>query len=95
MKKLLNNIRQPQSISISKKVLYSFLIFVIGVFLGLISKILDTVASNTLPYFLQVLDLRNFLSRLGVWVFFGVVISLYSKTPLRACLKVFCFLQEW
>lgn len=91
MKELLNNIRQPQGISISKKVLYSFLIFVIGVFLGLISKILDTTASNALPYFLQVLDLRNFLSRLGVWLFFGVVISVYSKTPLRACLNVFLF----
>lgn len=91
MKKLLNNIRQPQSISISKKVLYSFLIFMIGVLLGFISKILDTVASNALPYFLQVLDLGNFLSRLGVWVFFGVVISLYSKTPLRASLNVFLF----
>jgi len=91
MKKLLNNIRQPQSLSISKKVLYSFLIFVIGVFLGLFSKILDTTASNTLPYFLQVLDLRNFLSRLGVWLFFGVAISVYSKTPIRACLNVFLF----
>lgn len=63
MEGFLNEIRRPQNILLAKKILYSTLIFVMGIILGVISKMLDSTASNLLPYFLEVLDLRNFLSR--------------------------------
>lgn len=91
MKDFLNEIRRPQNISLQKKILYSASIFVIGIILGVISKFLDSTASNLLPYFLEVLDLRNFLSRIGVWLFLGVLISVYSKSPIRAAVNVFLF----
>lgn len=91
MKDFLNNIREAEKISLSKKVLYTTFIFLIGIILGILSKILDTTASNELPYFLEILDLRNFLSRLGVWLFLGVVISVYSKSPIRSAINVFLF----
>ena len=69
----LNEIRRPIKISLSRKLLYSALIFIVGVILGVISKVLDKTPSNLLPYFLEILDLRNFFSRMGVWIFLAVV----------------------
>src|SRR5699024_7916071 len=56
-----------------------------------ISKVLDETASNLLPHFLEVLDLRNFFSRMGVWIFLALLISVYSKSPIRAAINVFLF----
>ncbi|NCU18915.1 hypothetical protein [Pallidibacillus pasinlerensis] len=91
MKDFLNEIRKPISISLTKKFLYSTLIFIAGITLGLVSKMLETTLSNSLPYFLEVLDLRNFFSRMGVWLFLAVLISLYSKSALRSAVNVFLF----
>ncbi|OZM56320.1 hypothetical protein CIB95_12965 [Lottiidibacillus patelloidae] len=90
MKYLLNEI-QKLNISLSRKFLYSTLLFISGVTLGIISKVLDETASNLLPYFLEVLDLRNFFSRMGVWIFLAVLISVYSKSPVRSAINVFLF----
>ena len=84
-------IRSPIKISLSKKFLYSTLLLIAGVILGVISKVLDTTPSNYLPYFLQVLDLGNFFSSMGIWLFLAVVISVYSKTPIRSAINVFLF----
>ena len=92
MKAYLNKIRRPESISSSRKFLYSFTIFAAGIILGVISKALDETVSNLLPYFLEVLDLRNFFSRMGVWIFLSLLISVYSKSPVRAAINVFLFL---
>ena len=92
MKAYLNEIRRPESISLSRKFLYSFIILVVGIILGVISKALDETTSNLLPYFLEVLDLRNFFSRMGVWIFLSLLISVYSKSPVRAAINVFLFL---
>lgn len=91
MKDFLNDIRRPINISLSRKLLYSALIFISGVILGVISKLLDETASNLLPYFLESLDLRNFFSRIGVWIFLAVLISVYSKSPVRSAINVFLF----
>ena len=71
----LNEIRRPIEIPLSRKLLYSTLLLITGVILGVISKVLDTTPSNYLPYFLQVFDLRNFFSGMGIWIFLAVVIS--------------------
>ena len=87
----LNKIRQPIDMPLSKKFLYSFLLLTTGVILGVVSKVLDTTPSNYLPYVLQVLDLGNFFSSMGIWIFIAVVISVYSKTPIRSAINVFLF----
>ncbi|MFJ7826620.1 hypothetical protein [Psychrobacillus sp. NPDC096623] len=61
----LNEIRRAMKISLSKKFLYSTLIFIAGVILGVVSKVLDTTPSKYLPYLLEIFDLRNFFSRMG------------------------------
>ena len=91
MNGFLNEIRKPINISRSRKLLYSSTVFIMGVILGVISKVLDTTPSNYLPYFLEILDLRNFFSRMGVWLFLAVVISVYSKSPIRSAVNVFLF----
>lgn len=91
MKDFLNKIRKPVNIPLSQKVSYSVLIFFMGIILGVISKVLDETASNLLPHFLEVLDLRNFFSRMGVWIFLALLISVYSKSPIRAAINVFLF----
>ncbi len=91
MNDLLHSIRKPVDISLSKKVVASSLLFLAGVILGLLSKMLDETASNLLPHFLQVLDLGNFFSRMGVWLFLAMLIAVYSKSPVRAAINVFVF----
>lgn len=91
MKSFLNDIRRPISMPLSRKIFYSTSLFILGVILGVISKALDEIPSNELPYFLEILDLRNFFSRLGVWIFLAVLIAVYSKSPFRASLDVFLF----
>lgn len=91
MKDFLNQIRRPVDISQSRKYIFSTLILIVGIIFGVISKVLDETASNLLPYFLEVLDLRNFFSRMGVWIFLAVLISVFSKSPVRAALNVFLF----
>ncbi|WP_341876615.1 hypothetical protein [Defluviitalea saccharophila] len=91
MKEILNEIRRPINISPSRKFLYSILLFIAGVILGLFSKMLDTIPSNTLPYFLEALDLNNFFSRMGIWIFLAMLISVYSKSPVRSAINVFLF----
>lgn len=87
--KILSEIRRSINLPLSKKLLYTASIFVMGVILGVISKALDKTASNLLPHFLEVLDLRNFLSRMGVWIFLAVLISVYSKSPVKSAINVF------
>src|SRR5690606_21634168 len=87
----LNEIRRPIKISPLRQFFYSTLLLIIGVLLGVLSKVLDTTPSNHLPYFLEILDLRNFFSRMGVWIFLATVISVYSKSPVQSAVNVFLF----
>ena len=40
---------------------------------------------------MQRLDIRNYFGRLAVWILLATVISIYSKTPLRASINTFSF----
>jgi hypothetical protein len=85
MKRFLDTIRKPASSPVSKKILYSVLVLIAGIALGTMAKILDETPSNLLPPFLEMLDLRNFFSRMGFWLFSGVCIRvLVSRHPLHA-----------
>jgi hypothetical protein len=91
MRDFLNKIRMPVSIPISKKIIFSVLVFLTGVVLGVVSKMLDETAINLLPPFLEMLDLGNFFSRMGFWLFSGVYIAIFSKTSICAALNSFLF----
>lgn len=89
---MLYNIREPNdSAPASIQIIHSTLALSSGLVLGAISKHLDYIPSNELPYFIEILDLRNFFSRLAIWILLAVIISVYSKNPVRASLNTFMF----
>lgn len=55
--------------------------FLIGLILGIISRLLDIYTSN----------LGNIFSQMAIWILFGVLISIYSKTKKKAMLNILPF----
>jgi len=89
---MLEKVRSVEkSISVRQKVIWSAVIFVFGICMGLFSKMLDTAGFNELPQIMQFLDITNFLGRFAIWIFIAVCISVYSISPKRAALNVFLF----
>ena len=64
-----------------KKILNSFMMFIIGLILGVISRLLDIYTQN----------LGNIFSELAIWILFGVLISINSETKKKAMLNIFPF----
>lgn len=88
---MLENIRKPVHISLKRLFLNTFFVLLFGIGMGVLSKFLDCIPSNELPHFIEHIDLGNFFGRMSVWYFLAVVISVYSKTSLRAAINVFLF----
>ena len=55
--------------------------FITGVCLGIISRLLDIYTQN----------LGNIFSQMAIWILFGVLISIYSKNKRKAMLNVLLF----
>ena len=95
MKETLNKVRTPdKNMKIKNKVINTILIFSLGIILGIFSKWLDNLSINDgiwWQHILGVLDLRNVFSSFGIWIFVAIVISIFSKTPIRASINVFLF----
>ena len=92
MKSFLNTIRcEAKSISVSRQVIDTIAILVLGIALGTFSKFLDNTAGNDLPYLFEYLDIRNFLGRFAIWVLIATCISIYSNSSIRASINVFIF----
>lgn len=95
MKEWLNKIRTPEiNVKLSDKIIYSILILFSGIGLGVFSKWLDNLSINDeiwWQYILGILDLRNVFSLFAIWLLSALIISVYSKAPLRASLNVFLF----
>ena len=95
MKNFLDKIRTPdKTLKTSKKIINTFLIFLLGIVLGIFSKWLDNLGINDAiwwQHILGILDLGNVFSDFGIWIFLAIIISAFSATPLRASLNVFLF----
>ena len=91
----MNKIRIPdKNIKIKDKIISIFLIFLLGVILGIFSKWLDNLSINDSiwwQHILGVLDLRNVFSMFGIWIFIAITISVFSKTPYIASINVLAF----
>jgi len=77
-----------------KALIITFIIFILGIILGIASKSIDNLELNNSIWWHNIvahLDLGNILSSMGIWLLFALIISVYSKTPFRAALNVFVF----
>ena len=95
MKAGLYKVRAPKrDIKLPVQITYSILVLLLGIVLGVFSKWLDnTPVNDTIwwQHILGILDLRNVFSEIAIWLLIALAISVYSRTPLRACLNVFLF----
>lgn len=63
------------------KILNPISMFIIGLLLGIISRILDIYTQN----------LGNIFSQMAIWILFGVLISIYSETKKKAMFNILAF----
>lgn len=64
-----------------KRILGPTNMFLLGMILGVISRLLDIYTQN----------LGNIFSQVAIWILFGVLISIYSKSKKEAMLNTFLF----
>lgn len=64
-----------------KYILNPISMFFIGLIFGVVSRLLDIYTSN----------LGNIFSQMAIWILFGVLISIHSKTKKKAMLNIFPF----
>ena len=92
MKSFLENIRTPQKgVPLKIQIMATTGVMLFGLGLGVLQKWIDGSPSNILPLLMQQLDIRNYFGRLAVWILLATVISIYSKSPLRASINTCLF----
>ena len=64
-----------------KKILNPISMFILGLILGIISRLLDIYTEN----------LGNVLSQMTIWILFGILISIYSNSKKKAMLNILPF----
>lgn len=64
-----------------KRILNPISLFLIGLLLGVISRLLDIYTQN----------LGNIFSQMAIWILFGVLISIYSSSPKKAMINILPF----
>ena len=92
MKLFFEKVRTPKKdMSLKIQIMVTIGIIVFGFALGVFQKWMDGSANNLLPLLLQQLDIGNYFGRLAIWILLATVISVYSKSPLRASINTFSF----
>lgn len=93
--KYFNDIREKEkNQNVNNIIRNSIMILILGIFLGIFSKWLDQLQiDNNIGWMnlIEKLDLNNFFSNMAIWLFIGLAIAIYSKSPKNASIYVFLF----
>ena len=93
MKSFLVKVRAPEKgVSLKIQIVTTIGIMLFGFMLGVLQKWIDGSPSDIFPLLVQWLDIRNYFGRLAIWILLATIISVYSKSPLRASVNTFSFL---
>ena len=82
---------KEKALSVYREIVNTVIIMFCGIALGTLSKYLDCIASNELPFILEYLDVRNFLGQFAIWLLLALCIAVYSRSAVRAAINVFVF----
>ena len=87
---MLNKIRKshPQK-STPKKLAFTFLALLAGFGLAILTELFSGMSARVLPQWLESVNIRNLFATLMPWALGTLIISLFSRTPIRAAINVF------
>ncbi len=91
MKQFLEKVRTAQRQSLPKQIIATTEVVLLGFALGVLQKWMDGSSDNLFPVWIQQLDIGNYFGRLAIWILLATIISVYSKSPLRASVNTFLF----
>jgi len=92
MKSFFGKIRTPeQGVPLNKQIMVTIGVILLGFTLGVLQKWIDGSPSNIFPLLIRQLDIRNYFGRLAIWILLATIISVYSKSPLRASINTSAF----
>ena len=91
MKQFLEKVRTAQWQSLPKQIIATTGVVLLGFALGVLQKWMDGSSDNLFPVWIQQLDIGNYFGRLAIWILLATIISVYSKSPLRASVNTFLF----
>ena len=92
IKAYFEQIRKPSKIvSFKRQIVITLGVILLGFLIGILQKWIDGTGGSNLPVILQQLDIGNYFGRLAIWILLGTIISVYSKSPLRAAINTFFF----
>lgn len=74
--------------------LYGISSFFLGAILGIISKYADTISLDGSYWSILINILKQIRTDLGIWILLASILSIKSKTPFVATLKVFSFFAK-
>ncbi len=92
MKSFFEKIRTPgKGVPLKIQIMTTIGVMLFGFALGVLQKWIDGSSGNIFPLWMRQLDIRNYFGQLAVWILLATMISIYSKTPLRASINTFLF----
>lgn len=91
MKQFLEKVRTAQWQSLPKQIIATTGVVLLGFALEVLQKWMDGSSDNLFPVWIQQLDIGNYFGRLAIWILLATIISVYSKSPLRASVNTFLF----
>ncbi|MBR1482107.1 MAG: hypothetical protein IJ598_03955 [Ruminococcus sp.] len=80
--------RWRPSKSLPQKLAFTFLTLLLGFGMEMLAQFLGSLSPKDIPSWLRFFDIVSFFSVLLPWAFAALVISLFSRTPIRAAINV-------